>query len=634
MNRHNVLISLKPSNTAASEIVNLDSNRDFVHEGEQVLDLGQYSSRAAGNEARYIATIGRDGDIVLPPKWPVSRVQCAFLVGETGSCIIFVDNSSNASCQAYGSKGKTQELLSNSPRQVDSSSGFCKIAIRIDHDNEMKTAEFDVLWHHPTSKLTSALQAWRRVALPRQPRLADTQLWPAREDSTKTQHVVVAATDYQTSAGDLARFKLEKKPIGTGAFGAVYKACDPKNPNMVIAVKVLRPLNPGEWKFLDQEREILRQLRHPNIVEYFGDKVDSPRTVAHIFMSLQCGSLQDLIGTQPRPVQLSNSDLAWLAYRDILKGLDYLHQRGFIHRDLKPGNVLYILKNDRPFFCLADFGLAKSECFAQSFCGSPQFMAPEVFQHQEYTVAVDMWSLLMTILRTLDLAGYRARKFNEYWSHLEWVISTISDHWDTLGSIHELAVIDSRKRATAAQMLVKNFQGDGLTTDKQKVPELLPVNAPDIRDLPNAIFRYRRTKFPAGINRAPLQPGAFKWPAKRQNLFERKPVQRPQMPAKPEFCTNMPQRRDLFTIDILGRGGERKVVPEENAARRHPAARVAQGVAAAKPSIAPKESLPGQKPSVTQGVQKRKAPRAAARAQPETDPWFETMYRMPGAFPA
>lgn len=262
MGRSNVLFSLKPGNITASEIVNLDSNRHLVPRGEQVLDIGHYRSEAERDEARCIATIGRDGDIVVPPEWTtVSRVHCAFVVGAARRCITFVDKSSNASCQAYGGEGNTQELLSSSSRQVDSSAGLCKFEIRIDGFNEPKTAEFDVVWHYPASGLISALQAWRRVALPRRPKLAVTQIWPVREEHTKKQHSVVVAAGYQASAGDIAKFVLGGTPIGRGAFGAVFKARHPTS-NMVVAVKVQQPLNARQWSQLEREVQIMSELCH------------------------------------------------------------------------------------------------------------------------------------------------------------------------------------------------------------------------------------------------------------------------------------------------------------------------------------------------------------------------------------
>ncbi|XWX00643.1 hypothetical protein V2A60_008664 [Cordyceps javanica] len=627
MVRRNVLFSLVPGNSAATEIVKFDSNRHLVQEGKQVLDLGHYISEATGNGARCIATIGRDGDIAVPPRWSnVSRIHYAFMVGATGHCITFVDMSGNASDQAYDSKGNSQEPRSSSPRQADSSTGLCKIEIRINGFNESKTAVFKILWRYPAAELASALQAWSRAELPRQPKLADTQVWPGREYCTGVRDESVPATDQQIRIGDLDEFKLATEPIARGAFGAVYKACNPSG--LVVAVKIQKPRDRLQWQYLDRERKILLKLRHPNIVEHFGDKVDRPRC-ALFFMSLQNGSLEDLVEKRPRPIEVTNELLAHMAYHDILKGLDYLHSNGLIHRDLKPGNVLYTLKNNRPFFCLADFGITNSECSASTFCGTLEFMAPEVFYHEKQTVAVDMWSLLMTVLRTLDLANYRSRKFHDYPSFLKWVVFTISNHWDFLGGVHELAVIDSRKRATAAQMLVKNFQGDGLTTAKQKVPELRPVKAPNIRDLLKRTLRSEPTIVSAGNHRAPLQAIAPNRPATRKDLCGAKVVPLAQplcVPAKPAFSAKVPQKRNLFINDNEGRGSKRKVVPVETVTYKHPAAR--------EYSSPPQASLVGRRSRVPDGVRKRKTRKKEWRAGSNADVWFKEVYKIPGAFPA
>ena len=75
-----------------------------------------------------------------------------------------------------------------------------------------------------------------------------------------------------------------------------------------------------------------------------------------------------------------------------LLALDYLHTQGLAHRDIKPENIL--IQSRKPFHIrLGDFGLATDNSILKTFCGSPFYVAPEVWKRRTYSSAVDIWSL-------------------------------------------------------------------------------------------------------------------------------------------------------------------------------------------------------------------------------------------------
>ncbi|KAK8883548.1 RAC-gamma serine/threonine-protein kinase [Tritrichomonas musculus] len=71
-------------------------------------------------------------------------------------------------------------------------------------------------------------------------------------------------------------------------------------------------------------------------------------------------------------------------------GIGYFHSKGYIYRDLKPDNILI---NEDGHIKIADFGLVTNEKKSDTYCGTPDYMAPEIFQNNEYTKAVDWWAL-------------------------------------------------------------------------------------------------------------------------------------------------------------------------------------------------------------------------------------------------
>lgn len=79
---------------------------------------------------------------------------------------------------------------------------------------------------------------------------------------------------------------------------------------------------------------------------------------------------------------------------EIILGLEYLHNSGVIYRDLKPENILL---TEDGHICMTDFGISKEgleaeDARTETFCGTPEYLAPEVLEGKGYTKAVDWWS--------------------------------------------------------------------------------------------------------------------------------------------------------------------------------------------------------------------------------------------------
>ncbi|KAI1786012.1 kinase-like domain-containing protein, partial [Ganoderma leucocontextum] len=95
---------------------------------------------------------------------------------------------------------------------------------------------------------------------------------------------------------------------------------------------------------------------------------------------------------------LVDSD-AKLVTLDVCAALAYLHAKGIVHRDIKPGNILVFSRNPLSVK-VADFGIAKmidQETYLQTMCGTPDFMAPEISRQERYDCKVDTWALGVTL---------------------------------------------------------------------------------------------------------------------------------------------------------------------------------------------------------------------------------------------
>lgn len=182
-----------------------------------------------------------------------------------------------------------------------------------------------------------------------------------------------------------------KSLIGQGAMGFVYLARH-EALDRTAAVKVLLAIgdDPIGVNRFRREGQAIALLRHPNIVTVYdyGEYEGKPYMIEEYISG---GSLAERLKLgRPKPAD------ALHLLRGMAAGLDYAHQRGIVHRDVKPANVL-MAAEDTPV--LADFGLAKVEQQATMTAsgvatGTPAYMAPEqIMDEGEITHATDVYAL-------------------------------------------------------------------------------------------------------------------------------------------------------------------------------------------------------------------------------------------------
>uniref|UniRef100_A0A8C3YPA3 Serine/threonine-protein kinase TAO3 n=1 Tax=Catagonus wagneri TaxID=51154 RepID=A0A8C3YPA3_9CETA len=187
--------------------------------------------------------------------------------------------------------------------------------------------------------------------------------------------------------------------IGHGSFGAVYFATN-AHTSEVVAVKKMSYSGKQaheKWQDILKEVKFLRQLKHPNTIEYKGCYLKEH--TAWLVMEYCLGSASDLLEVHKKPLQ--EVEIAAITH-GALHGLAYLHSHDLIHRDIKAGNILLTEPGQVK---LADFGSASMASPANSFVGTPYWMAPEVIlamDEGQYDGKVDIWSLGITCIEMAE----------------------------------------------------------------------------------------------------------------------------------------------------------------------------------------------------------------------------------------
>ncbi|XP_055269929.1 serine/threonine-protein kinase Nek11 isoform X4 [Moschus berezovskii] len=191
------------------------------------------------------------------------------------------------------------------------------------------------------------------------------------------------------------RYMLQQK-LGSGSFGTVYLVSD-KKAKQGEELKVLKEicigeLNPNETVQATLEAQLLSKLNHPAIVKFHANFVEQDNfciiTEYCEGRDLDC-KIQEYkeVGKTFPESQI----IEW--FIQLLLGVDYMHERKILHRDLKSKNIF--LKNNK--LKIGDFGVSRllmGSCdLATTLTGTPHYMSPEVLKHQGYDTKSDIWSL-------------------------------------------------------------------------------------------------------------------------------------------------------------------------------------------------------------------------------------------------
>lgn len=193
-------------------------------------------------------------------------------------------------------------------------------------------------------------------------------------------------------------YKFEKV-IGTGSFGKVYLVKDQAGKN--FAMKVLNKTGIKDKKQKDHimaERHVMTKIEHPFIVKMYRS-FQSDNKLYFVMDFLNGGELFFHLKKEGRFTE----NKARFYASEVILALEHLHKNGIIYRDLKPENILL---NGEGHIKLTDFGLSKTGIVGKNqsytFCGTPEYLAPEIITGKGHTKSVDWWSLGLLIYEMLS----------------------------------------------------------------------------------------------------------------------------------------------------------------------------------------------------------------------------------------
>jgi len=235
----------------------------------------------------------------------------------------------------------------------------------------------------------------------------------AREASATVTNML---TENKEDAARLVDFEL-LKVLGRGAFGKVMqvkKISDGK----IYAMKILKKkaiVERNQVEHTKAERKILQELQHPFLMT-LRHAFQSPEKLYLVLDYYKGGELFFHLKSQRR---FSEHD-ARIYVGEIGLALGHLHSLSVIYRDLKPENILL---DDDGHVCLTDFGLAKDVGEGEkteTFCGTPEYLAPEIIQGFGHDKAVDWWSLGILLYElTVGIPPFYSRNVNEMYNKIQ-----------------------------------------------------------------------------------------------------------------------------------------------------------------------------------------------------------------------
>lgn len=278
---------------------------------------------------------------------------------------------------------------------------------------------------------------------------------------------------------EIGKYRL-LKTIGKGNFAKVKLAKHvPTGKEVAIKIIDKTQLNPGSLQKLFREVRIMKILDHPNIVKLF-QVIETEKTLYLVMEYASGGEVFDYLVFHGRMKEKE----ARAKFRQIVSAVQYCHQKKIIHRDLKAENLLL---DSEMVIKIADFGFSNEFTPGNkldTFCGSPPYAAPELFQGKKYDgPEVDVWSLgviLYTLVSgSLPFDGSNLKELRERVLRGKYRIPFYMST-DCENLLKKFLVLNPARRASLETIMKDRWMNIGYEDDELK-PYIEP--AMDFEDL-------------------------------------------------------------------------------------------------------------------------------------------------------
>ncbi|KAI0752543.1 Pkinase-domain-containing protein [Daedaleopsis nitida] len=298
------------------------------------------------------------------------------------------------------------------------------------------------------------------------------------------------------------------KTLGSGTYAIVKEAVHIKTGKYYACKVINKKLMEGREYMVRNEIAVLKKVSkgYRNIVTLH-DYFETAHNLYLCFDLCTGGELFDRICAKGNYYE---ADAAALV-RTIMGAVKYIHECGIVHRDLKPENLLFRTKDEDADIMIADFGLSRvmdDEKFhlLTEICGTPGYMAPEIFKKTGHGKPVDVWA--MGVITYFLLCGYTPFDRDTQQQEMEAIIAgdykfEPLEYWDGVSDtarnfVRDCLTIDPTSRPTAAQAL----QHPWLASDKPhfvpdpESPSGRPTNLlPNIKKAFDAKKTFRKAVF-------------------------------------------------------------------------------------------------------------------------------------------
>jgi len=253
------------------------------------------------------------------------------------------------------------------------------------------------------------------------------------------------------------------KTLGSGTYAIVKEAVHIKTGEYYACKVINKKLMEGREYMVRNEIAVLKKISsgHPNIVTLH-DYFETAHNLYLCFDLCTGGELFDRICAKGNYYEADAANLV----RTILRAVKYIHDRGVVHRDLKPENLLFRTKDEDADIMIADFGLSRvmdedKLTALTEVCGTPGYMAPEIFKKTGHSKPVDVWAI--GVITYFLLCGYTPFDRETQAEEMQAIIAgdykfEPAEYWSNVSEtarqfVRDCLTIDPASRPTAEEAL-------------------------------------------------------------------------------------------------------------------------------------------------------------------------------------